>query len=182
MFERSWCAVLLIAIAAGPSPLLAQRCPQSQQQCRTCQPLIPANIEARILASDVMALLERSDTFRAQCARIAAAPNVRVTLTVVATIDSARAQTAIRRYATGSLNADVELVFGENYRELLAHEFEHIIEQIDGVNLRQEAAAGRAWQLPGGAFETRRALTAGVQALREADTAHALPAMATAMR
>jgi hypothetical protein len=70
------------------------------------------------------------------------------------------------------LKADVELLFGENYRELLAHEFEHVLEQIEGVNLRREAAEGRAWVLPGGAFETRRASVTGVQVLREADGPH----------
>jgi hypothetical protein len=59
--------------------------------------------------------------------------------------------------------------FGENYNELLAHEFEHVLEQLDGVDLRREAAEGRAWLLPGGVFETRRAFATGVQVLRESE-------------
>ena len=62
---------------------------------------------------------------------------------------------------------DVTLRFAEDYLELLAHEFEHIIEQIDGIRLRDEASQGRAWVTPTGAFETRRAFDAGVRAREE---------------
>src|SRR5436190_430593 len=52
---------------------------------------------------------------------------------------------------------------------LLAHEFEHILEQLDGVVLREEVASGRAWRTPNGAWETRRACTAGLRARQEVD-------------
>jgi hypothetical protein len=61
----------------------------------------------------------------------------------------------------------VTLVFAENYVELLGHEFEHVLEQIDGVNLRADAARGHARILADGAYETRRATEAGLQVLRE---------------
>jgi hypothetical protein len=104
---------------------------------------------------------------------------VRVKIEIAFTLPSGRAETAIHRFANGAIRADVVVLFGENYRELLAHEFEHVIEQVDGVDLRQEAAQGRAWLLPGGAFETRRAFATGVQVLREAESvpAHAPPAV-----
>jgi len=123
-----------------------------------------------VLTREVLTLLRRSDSFRAQCTRIAAAHHVRVRLAVVNTLDSGRAHTTIHRYQAGALRADVELLFGENYHELLAHEFEHVLEQIDGVDLRDEAARGRAWLLPGGAFETQRAFAMGVQVLRESES------------
>ena len=93
-------------------------------------------------------------------------------------LNSGRAQTAIHRLASGAIEAEVAVLFGENYRELLAHEFEHIIEQVEGVNLRAEAARGHAWMLPGGFFETRRAFATGMQVLRETQSAHARPVVA----
>lgn len=156
-------------------PVLLLACPcaaiaQQQDAPQACATAVPSNIDAGVLAPDMLGLLHRSGTFRAQCQRLAAAPRVRVTLAVVNTLDSGRAQTTMRRYRSGALEAEVDVRFGENYRELLAHEFEHVIEQIDGVDLRQEVAAGRAWVVPGGAFETRRAFLAGLQVRREAGT------------
>ena len=170
-------AVLLGSILVVPGPALSQT---EQQEPQRSLPAIPANVSAGLFTPDVQALLRRSDTFRFQCERIAGDPRVRVHVTVVYSIDGGgRAQTTFRRYQSGMLSAEVGLLFGENYRELLAHEFEHVIEQIEGVNLRQEAAAGRAWEIAAGTFETRRAQLVGVQVRRETEAAHA-PAATTA--
>ena len=59
------------------------------------------------------------------------------------------------------------IAFTENMVELLATEFEHVLEQVDRVDLRSDAANGRARALPDGAFETDRATEAGHQVLRE---------------
>jgi hypothetical protein len=166
MCVRRWCAVLLVLVFGLP------RAVGAQQQQDVCAAAIPPNIEAGVLAREMIALLRRSETFRSQCERLAHAPRVRVTIELVFSLESGRAQTAIHRYTSGAIRAEVVVLFGENYRELLAHEFEHILEQVDGVDLRQEAALGRAWVLPGGAFETRRAFATGVQVLREAEPLH----------
>src|SRR3954469_6844048 len=144
MVVRCWSAVVLACVVVLPVVGMAQQQEQQEQQqvedTATCRSAIPANVDAGMLRSEVIALLGRSDTFRAQCERIAAQPRVRVRLHVVNTIDSGgRAQAALHGYRSGALYADVELLFGANYRELLAHEFEHVIEQIDGVDLRDEA-------------------------------------------
>jgi hypothetical protein len=166
------CALLLLSTLAVPCGAPAQQLSQAQQQQRY-DLAIPANVSAGLLASDALSTLRRSDTFRAQCERIAADPRVRVTLALVSSIPAGgRAQTTFRRFRSGLLFAEVEILFGENYRELLAHEFEHVIEQLDGVNLRREAAEGRAWEIAAGTFETRRANRAGQQVLREVAPAH----------
>jgi hypothetical protein len=153
------------------------------QQPQPCATAVPRNVDAGVLASDVLALLRLSDTFRSQCARIAADPRVRVRLSITCTVEgNGRAQTIFRRYRTGTLVAEVDILFGENYRELLAHEFEHVLEQLDGVNVRREAAEGRAWEVATGAFETRRAFLAGTQALREAERVHAPSAAVLPLR
>jgi hypothetical protein len=106
---------------------------------------------------------------------------LRVTVQLTTTIDGgARAQTVIHRYEAGGLRAEVSLLFAEDYVELLAHEFEHILEQVDGVVLRDEAGAGRAWQTGTGAYETRRAFSAGVRARREIDALTAAASAAAA--
>jgi hypothetical protein len=152
------------------------------QQADVCRTAIPSNIDAGVFAHDMIALLGRSATFRSQCERVADARRVRVTLAIVSTLNSGRAQTTIHRFSSGAIRADVEVLFGENYRELLAHEFEHVLEQVEGVNLSREAADGRAWRLPGGAFETRRAFLAGVQVMREVESTHAHAVAAAAVR
>ena len=133
-----------------------------------CESAQPSNIRTGQLHQEFIDLLQRSATFRRQCARIAATSVLRVTLHIGSTMDPrARAQTIINRYEAGAIRAEVTLRFAEDYLELLAHEFEHIIEQVDGVNLRSEAVQGRAWRTPSGAFETRRAFDAGVCAREE---------------
>ena len=162
--RRRWCVVVFVILIGVPCALAAQQ--QSQEICATA---IPANVDAGVFRHDMIVLLRRSDTFRSQCERLARAPRVHVKIAIVSDLDSGRAQSAIHRFESGAIHADVFLLFGENYRELLAHEFEHVLEQVEGVDLRQEVAQGRAWLLPGGAFETRRAFETGVQVLREVE-------------
>lgn len=177
MSVRRWCVMVLSLCMS----LLAPRAARAQQQ-ENCRQQIPRNVDAGMLAPEMRSLLKRSGTFRSQCERLAAEPHVHVKLDVVYMLESGRAQTAIHRYPSGILSAEVAVLFGENYRELLGHEFEHVIEQLDGVNLRQEAAEGRAWLLPGGAFETRRAFATGVQVLREYEPLHVTAPVLTASR
>ncbi|HEX4565525.1 MAG TPA: hypothetical protein VH138_02795 [Vicinamibacterales bacterium] len=129
--------------------------------------MVPGNIHSGLLARNVAGLIQSSSTFRAQCARIAAARNLRVDVELVQTLGAVRAETVITRYTAGAIRAEVRIAFGQDYRELIAHEFEHIIEQLDGVNLRAEAYEGRAWLLDGHVFETRRASEAGRRVRRE---------------
>ena len=63
----------------------------------------------------------------------------------------------------------VTLGFAEDYVELIPHELEHVIEQIDRVPLPQEAAARRAWRTRSGSYETIRALVAGMRTRQEYD-------------
>lgn len=137
----------------------------------TCESSLPSNIDAGMLQPQLLQLLQRSPTFRQQCGRIAARRVLRVTVRIGTWIDrEAQAQTVITRYDAGAIRAQVTLRFSEDYLLLLAHEFEHILEQVEGVNLHGEAASGRAWRTSGGAWETRRAASAGIRARQEFDT------------
>ena len=75
------------------------------------------------------------------------------------------ARTAMRRFSAGALIAIVEMpvpLTMAEYAELFGHELEHVIEQIDGVDLQAitDAREG-ATRLAGGAYETARARRAG---------------------
>jgi hypothetical protein len=146
-------------------PLLAGRMASA-----TCESSLPSNIDAGMLRPAVIALLQRSATFRQQCRQMAAARVLRVSVHVSTAVDvGALAQTVISRYDAGAIRADVTLRFAVDYQVLLAHEFEHILEQLDGVVLREEAMSGRAWRTVSGAWETRRAFDAGVRARQEVE-------------
>lgn len=133
-----------------------------------CESVPPSNVETGLLHAEFVSLLQHSAGFRQQCTRIAASRVLRVTLRIGSIGDErARAQTVINRYEAGGIRAEVTFRFSEDYLELLAHELEHVLEQVDGVRLGSEVAAGRAWRLSSGAYETARALEAGVRARQE---------------
>jgi len=162
MIAQRWhIAVLLV--------LLACRLMVRAQQPEVCTSAIPANIRAGMLAREVITILHASPTFRAQCERIAAVPSVHVDMIVVQSRETPRTETSIARYAFGAIRADVRIAFGQDYREMIAHEFEHVIEQIDGVDLRAEAATRGAWLIDRNVFETRRASEAGKRVRRECE-------------
>ena len=132
------------------------------QRCR-CSPL-PSNVE---LAHDLERVLgriyDRSPAFRAQCERIASATNLRVTVRIDTSIPShCRAYTIVQRRGR-EIRADVRLPPSSGLTELVAHEFEHLLEQIEGLDLRRLARVkGSGVHLvEGRAFETQRAQAAG---------------------
>ena len=73
-----------------------------------------------------------------------------------------RAFTVIRRQGRG-ISADVNVPPGRHYPELVAHEFEHVIEQIEGLDLRRLAKKHGAgvWEVERGWFESGRAVDVG---------------------
>jgi hypothetical protein len=134
-----------------------------------CESALPFNIDLGILEPVALALLHTSPTFQQQCLRIAETIVLRVHVRVAAKLYSGRAQTTISRYDTGALRAEVLVLFGDDYVELLAHEFEHVLEQVDQVSLSQQMSARHAWLTKTGAFETHRAQAAGLRARQECD-------------
>ena len=129
-------------------------------------------------------LLQKSETFRRQCAIVAAAPHVRVVITAVNPSRplEARARASITRTAWGRLDVLVEIPILGDYAELLPHEFEHVLEQIAGMDLPALARAGTPgiFRLRDGAYETARAMAAGLAAAAEVrgDTDQAVAAAA----
>jgi hypothetical protein len=132
-----------------------------------CESSLPFNIDAGILEPLALALLQQSPTFKQQCLRIATTIVLRVQVRITPTLRGNRGETRIQRYDTGALRADVQVAFGEDYVELLAHEFEHVLEQVDGVKLTEQLPKHQAWITPTGAFETQRATEVGIRARQE---------------
>jgi hypothetical protein len=132
--------------------------------CDAPAPSLPSSIVIEEgLEPIVRWTLENSPTFRQQCRILAGAPALTATVRVSARPPGAteRALSTVRRTPSGTLDAAIEIRNNSNLTELLGHEFEHVIEQLDGVNLQAMAARGQARRLDGGAFETARAIAAG---------------------
>ena len=109
----------------------------------------------------VTQLVDGSPTFRSQWHALISSPRLRLGVKFNAKPGPDRARSVVRHYQYGLIVAEVELPFGEDV-ELLAHEFEHVREQVEGVNLRrisQDRTAGV--KDLGYAYETERAYDVG---------------------
>ena len=128
---------------------------------------LPPNIKTdQYLAPALAALIARSPTFRRQCATVAAARHVRVIFNAVAgprLSMGPRARATITRFAHGLMRATIEIPMPSEYHELMAHELEHVIEQIEGLDLAAlaESDGRRVMDVGDGLFETARAQSAG---------------------
>jgi hypothetical protein len=108
--------------------------------------------------------LEHSPTFRQQCRKLAAAPSLHasVRMNFYPTPGSTvRALTTFRQKRSGTVDARIEIRSAPDLTELLAHEFEHVLEQLEGTDLDALSSTNDAKRLSDGAFETRRAIEAG---------------------
>jgi hypothetical protein len=155
MWSESWvCVVALLVMFSGTFA--------AEQQCLRSK--LPTNVSMRgDLARVLGRIYDRSPTFRAQCRRIAGADNLRVAIRVDTAIPSrCRAFTIVTRYGY-DIRAEVHVPPGNGLTELVAHEFEHVLEQIEGINLRRLARKKDSGvrEVEGQAFETDRAQKAG---------------------
>jgi len=103
---------------------------------------LPFNLVVTSLYKPVIdQLLRDSPTFRRQCARIAASPQLRVTIGSEPPLPAQRpaALTQLTRYEGGAIRAVVRVPSTLRAPELIAHELEHVLEQLDGIDLRAKA-------------------------------------------
>jgi hypothetical protein len=121
----------------------------------------------------VDSMLRWSPTFRRQCLRIANAPRMTVLVDWLypPATDRARARTTLSTAPDGGRQAIVAIRPLDDDVELIAHEIEHVIEQLDEVDLRTLASVPTSGvhRCDGGgeAFETIRAIRAGLAAADE---------------
>jgi hypothetical protein len=132
---------------------------------------LPANVQLPSgMAPVLQRIYERSQTFRSQCDRLADAKELQVRVRINARIrGGCRAFTVIRRVGR-EIQAEMHLPFGRDLTELVAHEFEHLLEQVEGVNLRRLARleGSGVRQIEPDLFESDRAQAAGRLVAKEA--------------
>jgi hypothetical protein len=177
------------AIAALPGSLQAQGLPEAEPIAAAAAVTTQSpNIQVDPLLEPLVArLLERSPTLRRQWQAIGSHRVVRVSLfsspLLRETSTAARARTEFTRHAFGAIRAVVVLPTAADITELLPHELEHVLEQIEGLDLpalsRQRASG--VHEVGRGTYETDRARHAGLSALREVYGATD-PALSSALR
>ena len=133
---------------------------------------VPANlIVPDIVRPLVRSMWRQSPTFRRRCAPLAEHPDVIVRVQIGRAVQDMRgARSAITRL-NGELNAAGEMVLRkpELYTEHIAHELEHVLEQVDGTDLARLARQGLDGVMHlGGSFETARARAVGWIVAQEA--------------
>lgn len=155
--------VLLVMFAGVVAADLQRQCQQSP---------LPANVDMALdLARVLRRIYDRSPTFRAQCERIASADNLRVTVRIDTRIPSrCRAFTIVHRRGY-AIRAQVHLPPSSSLTELVGHEFEHLIEQIEGLDLKRLARVkgSGVHEGEGRVFETDRAQAVGRRVAGEVD-------------
>jgi hypothetical protein len=142
---------------------------------------VPPNIAVGSGLKDVVDQMAReSPTFRRQLQSVAHLRRLRVRIVLedrpgIARDRSARAHCELSRYELGSVRATIHVWSREDAMELLAHELEHAIEFTEGTNYRAMALVqpGAVWVTSTGAFETTRAINAGLEVKREMWVANA---------
>jgi len=133
---------------------------------------IPANLTVpgtlRPLLEEV---LRRSPTFRQQVLKLRNAPHVKMAIRYsdVSSWHVLRAESTVLRYEWGAMQVDTQLYTVRDVVEVVAHELEHVCEQIDGLDVRQLSHQRNTGVYSAGRhFETRRAVLIGRQVAREA--------------
>jgi hypothetical protein len=168
--QRSCALVLAMLCAWTVSPAQAQT---------DSAPALPKHLFiAPCLRETVDAMMERSPTFRAQIEAIARTPGLGLAVTLEATPSSRRAEARMRRYVSGLLLANIRIYIVADKEELIAHEIEHVLEQVERVPVAELAKRGdEAWRA-GTAYETRRAIRAGQRVANEMRISEGLSARA----
>jgi hypothetical protein len=156
--SRAICRVLLLLVASGAIGVAAER--------EAAPPVVPSVIQVDARLEPLVArMLARSPTFRRQCRAIADIPGVVVVVRLVppAKRTDVHATTELHRYGSGLVVARVAVPAAVPQAELIAHEFEHVLEFAEGVDLAAlvTASPGEASRASDGSFETRRAVAVG---------------------
>jgi hypothetical protein len=118
-------------------------------------------------------MLRQSATFRRQCVRIAGEPGVTVELKIAAAPwrSDIRAKTEISRKPAGHLRAVIDIYPLYDNVELIGHEVEHVIEQLDEVDLASQArrrdTGVHSLAADSHVYETARALRVGLKVTEE---------------
>jgi hypothetical protein len=149
---------LTACASASAQPRLAPAAPSS----------IPKHVYvAPCLRPTIDRMLELSPTFRAQVQQLAQTRGLGMAISLEVTPGPNPAAGAIRRFDSGLLLAVIRIHSLVDKEGLVAHEVEHVLEQIERVPLERLARRGDQVWLAGSSYETLRAIEAGRQVSRE---------------
>jgi hypothetical protein len=162
----AWLSAVVALTIAGASPDGAAGWRSPAARCEAMAAKLDVAAALRPVVAD---LCNRAPTFRRQVARLASQPDFTVTVRPVSFPSTARwrAQTTIHRVEGYVTTADVQVQPGDPrlLAELIAHEFEHILEQLDGVDLSHWIGRSGVWRVGSDAvtspIETARAQQVG---------------------
>ena len=184
--RHPWYATLVIAMVAFAAPaagavddesaprVAASASKEAGHDGAVDASLAPTTWPCRVGATtDLQPFVQRawdgSATFRDQCRKLVAAGAV-VSLGSSSAREGWRAASHIGRSREGLMVALVRVRVGASSVELIAHELEHVLERIEGINYLMASRRGSSTRLlPGGAFETKRAIDAGRRVAREVE-------------
>jgi hypothetical protein len=153
---------------AGTGAARAEQTTVGATNLGTCH-VLPVNIEATPALGGILArLIDQSPTLERQCLALAALPHVRVQIQFPSgpLAHWCRARARIERFVGGAIHATIEMPVTTDYAELIAHELEHVIEIVEGVDLAARAMerGSGVSRSHDGTFETDRARRTGQQA------------------
>jgi len=171
-------ALLVPGAEAGPATPTQDGAAASEGAAVNTASGPPRNlIAAALVLQDTIDTMWRwSPTFKAQCARLEATSLVRVEIRFGAESQRLGAR-AMTRLVRGVGGTKVEIYYvvldpraGAELVELIAHELEHVIEQLDDVELAASERHG-VRETRAGVFETTRAIHIGRKVRREVNEA-----------
>jgi hypothetical protein len=115
--------------------------------------------------------LRQSPTFRRQVQELRRTPRVRMAITYgsLSIWQVLRAESTMYLHEFGAVDVDTRLYTVRDAIEVVAHELEHVCEQIEGVDVRALSHRRNSGVFTVGShFETRRAVLTGRQVAQEA--------------
>lgn len=118
----------------------------------------------------LMRMLQSSPTFRRQIAVLASKPAVRVSVNYggMRGDRNYHALSTVRKHQWGAMMVDTTIFVPTDLAEIIAHELEHVCEQVEGVDLPTlSRRRGVGVYNLNGHYETVRAIRAGQNATRE---------------
>ena len=132
---------------------------------------LPSNLEADPVFQQFLdRMAQSSPTFGRQVSRLVAETGLHVRVLVEdqpRPTQSSNARTVLKLRDGSLVSAHVYLKPSPRAMELIAHELEHVLEGLDGVDLQTQAGSGMVWKSGDGVFETRRAIEAGRRVAQE---------------
>ncbi len=168
------CLIAVAIVMVSCARHAAAQSTEASEAIPPCAIPLPALQIEMTLEPIVREMCRRSPTFRRQLIRLADAPGLVVTVATRRVLPSRYAEATTRFAREHGLLRRAEVEIGgadqASLVELIGHELEHVLEQLDGVNLPQLAQSPGVrsnHHQRGRSFETARAKQIGLDVAAE---------------